>query len=85
MFAGRPCVSTAAEGVADLVEEGMGRIASPENDPAAVAAALREYASDPERVRREGELAAQRARQRFDADVVGLEAERLISAARESR
>ncbi|MGE0066635.1 MAG: glycosyltransferase family 4 protein [Solirubrobacterales bacterium] len=80
MFAGRPCVSTAAEGVAGLVEEGMGKIASPENDPAAVAAALREYADDPERVSREGQRAAERARERFDADVVGAQAERLISA-----
>ena len=80
MLAGRPCVSTAAEGVAGLVEDGVGKVASPENDPGAVAAALREYAEDPERVRREGELAATRARERFGAAEVAARAERLMGA-----
>jgi glycosyltransferase involved in cell wall biosynthesis len=78
MLAGRPCVSTAAEGVADLIEDGLGTIARPENDPAAVAAALLEYAGDPERVRREGALAARRAAERFDSAAVAARAERLI-------
>jgi glycosyltransferase involved in cell wall biosynthesis len=78
MLASRPCVATAAEGVAGLIEEGLGTIVSPENDPAAVAAALSEYAEDPERVRREGALAARRARERFDAAAVAERAERLI-------
>lgn len=80
MLASRPCVSTAAEGVDGLVEPGLGAIADPENDPEAVATALREYAGDPERVRREGDLAARRARERFDAAVVAAQAERLIEA-----
>ena len=78
MLAGRPCVSTGAEGVADLIEDGLGAIVSPENDPEALAAVLRLYDGDPERVRREGALAARRARERFDAAVVAGEAERLI-------
>jgi glycosyltransferase involved in cell wall biosynthesis len=80
MLAARPCVSTAAEGVAGLVEEGLGTIVSPENDPDAVAAVLREYAGDPERVRREGALAARRAGERFGAATVAARAERLILA-----
>jgi glycosyltransferase involved in cell wall biosynthesis len=78
MLAGRPCVSTGAEGVAGLVGDGSGTIAAPENDSGAVAAALRLYEGDPERVRREGELAARRARERFDAAAVAELAERLI-------
>jgi glycosyltransferase involved in cell wall biosynthesis len=80
MLASRPCVSTAAEGVADLIEAGLGTIVTPENDPDAVSAVLREYASDPERVRREGALAARRASERFDAAVVAARAEQLILA-----
>jgi glycosyltransferase involved in cell wall biosynthesis len=78
MLASRPCVSTAAEGVTGLVEEGLGTVVTPENDPDAVAAALREYARDPERVRREGALAALRAGERFDAGTVSVQAERLL-------
>jgi glycosyltransferase involved in cell wall biosynthesis len=80
MLAGRPCVATASEGVVGLIEDGLGTVASPENDPDAVAAALAQYAGDPERVRREGELAARRARERFDAAAVAVDAERLIGA-----
>ena len=80
MLAGRPCVSTAAEGVVGLVGDGVGAVASPENDPDAVAAILREYAEDPERVAREGELAASLARERFDAAAVAARAEQLIGA-----
>jgi len=78
MLASRPCVSTGSEGVADLIEEGLGTIVAPENDPDAVAAVLRRYAADPERVRREGALAALRAGERFDAAKVAERAELLI-------
>jgi len=81
MLAARPCVSTGAEGVADLIEAGTGTIVSPENDPAAVAAALRGYAVDPERVRREGAAAERLARERFDSAAVAELAERLIAGA----
>lgn len=84
MLAGRPCISTGAEGVVGLIEDSYGAIVSPENDPDAVAAALSPYESDPERVRREGELAAKRAVERFDRGVVAAEAERLIEEARGS-
>lgn len=78
MLAGRPCVSTGAEGVVGLIEDSYGAIVSPENDPEAVAAVLRGYEDDPERVRREGELAARRAIERFDRAVVAEQAERLM-------
>ena len=41
MLAGRPCLSTGPEGVADIITPGVGEIAEPEDDPAALAAALR--------------------------------------------
>jgi glycosyltransferase involved in cell wall biosynthesis len=82
MLAERPCVSTGAEGVVGLIEDEFGTIVSPENDPDAVAAALRPYEGDAERVRREGALAAKRATERFDRTVVAAQAERLIEDAR---
>ncbi len=81
MLASRTCVATAAEGVSDLLGDGVGTIAKPENDAVAVAAALAEYAADPERVRREGERAAHRAGERFDASTVAERAESLIGGA----
>lgn len=83
MLAERPCVSTGAEGVRGLLDAGFGAIVSPENDATAVAAVLRRYEGDPERVRREGELAARAARARFDRGVVAARTEELILAARE--
>ncbi len=85
MLAERPCVSTGAEGVVGLIEDEFGAIVSPENDPAAVAAALRPYEGDPERVRREGALAAKRAIERFDRAVVAARAEQLIETAKAVR
>lgn len=81
MLAARPCVSASAEGVVDLIGDGSGTIVAPENDPEAMAAVLREYAADPERVRREGDLAARRAAERFDAAAVAEQAERLLGGA----
>lgn len=80
MLAERPCVSTGAVGVADLIEEEFGTIVSPENDPVALTAVLRAYESDPERVRREGALGAKRAIELFDAATVAELAERLLEA-----
>ncbi len=85
MLAARPCVSTAAEGTAGLIEDGIGKIASPENDAGALAAVLREYAGDPERMRREGDLAAHRAHERFDAASIAARAEELIRECEDGR
>ncbi|HEX3172589.1 MAG TPA: glycosyltransferase family 4 protein [Solirubrobacterales bacterium] len=82
MLAERPCVSTGAEGVADLIRDGFGAIVSPENDPAALAAVLRTYAADPGQVRREGELGARLAREWFDSAVIAEQAEQLIAGGR---
>jgi glycosyltransferase involved in cell wall biosynthesis len=79
MLASRTCISTASEGVAGLFGDGVGAVASPENDPDAVAELLRQYAADPERTRREGALASKRAAARFDAAAVAARAEELIS------
>jgi glycosyltransferase involved in cell wall biosynthesis len=85
MLAERPCVSTGAEGVADLIREDFGAIVSPENDPAALAAVLRVYAADAGQIRREGELGARLAREWFDSGVIAERAERLIEAGRAQR
>jgi glycosyltransferase involved in cell wall biosynthesis len=77
-LAGRPAISTGAMGVSDMITPDIGRIASPENDPSAVAAILRDYMGDPERVAREGELARDRALQTYDAPVVGERIEQLF-------
>jgi glycosyltransferase involved in cell wall biosynthesis len=78
MLAERPCVSTGAEGVVGLIEDSYGAIVSPENDAPALAEVLRRYENDPERVRREGALAAKVAVERFDRTVVAARAERLL-------
>jgi glycosyltransferase involved in cell wall biosynthesis len=78
MLAERPCVSTGAEGVIGLIEDSYGAIVAPENDAEALAAVLRRYEDDPERVRREGALAAKAAVERFDRAVVAERAERLL-------
>ena len=83
MLAERPCVSTGAEGVVGLIQDSYGAIVSPENDAEAVAAVLRRYEGDPERVRREGALAAKVAVERFDRAVVAERAERLLQGERD--
>jgi glycosyltransferase involved in cell wall biosynthesis len=85
MLAERPCVSTGAVGVADLIEDEFGAIVSPENDPDALVAVLGPYEGDLERARREGALARARAVERYDANAVAAQAERLIVAARGGR
>jgi glycosyltransferase involved in cell wall biosynthesis len=77
-LAGRPAVSTGAMGVADMIVGGVGEIASPENDPAAVAAVLRSYMDDPQRLEREGEAARKRAFETYDAPVVAERIERIF-------
>lgn len=78
MLAERPCVSTGAEGVTDLIEEDYGAITSPENDPAALAGVLRRYEDDAELAHRQGKRARERGRELFDSDFVAEKAERLI-------
>lgn len=54
---GLPVIASDAEGAEGLVARGAGSIVSPSHDPRALARVLGEYRDDPERRRREGELA----------------------------
>jgi glycosyltransferase involved in cell wall biosynthesis len=85
MLAERPVVSTGTVGVVGLIEDEFGAIVSPENDPEALAEVLRRYQGDPERVRREGKLAARSAIERFAAPAVAEQAERLLEVERGPR
>ncbi|HET6870942.1 MAG TPA: glycosyltransferase family 4 protein [Solirubrobacteraceae bacterium] len=79
MLASRPCLATADEGVAGLIVPGAGAISSPEHDPAALAALLRDYLDDPDRRAREGATAHSIAGGRFAAPIVAAQIEALIS------
>jgi glycosyltransferase involved in cell wall biosynthesis len=80
-LASRTCVSTGAMGVADMITDGVGEIITPENDPSALAATLREYMQDPDRLAREGAAARERAVQTYDAPVVAERIEQLFREA----
>ena len=54
MLASRPCLSTGAEGVADMITPEFGGITSPENDPASLRALLERFLEDPARGRAGG-------------------------------
>ena len=70
MLAKRPCLSTGAEGVADMITPEIGGIASPENDPEALRALLERYLDDRPRAQREGEAARAYAERTYAAPVV---------------
>jgi colanic acid biosynthesis glycosyl transferase WcaI len=75
----RPVVATAAEGAAGLIEPGTGAIATPEHDPAAVAALFAAYRADPARVAADGQRARALAVARHDSRAVAALAERLLT------
>jgi glycosyltransferase involved in cell wall biosynthesis len=81
MLAGRPVVSTGPEGVADMIEPGMGEIAAPEHDDAALAAVLAGYAADPARIAREGAEGRRLAVERYDGARIAGRIEDLLRAA----
>jgi glycosyltransferase involved in cell wall biosynthesis len=81
MLTERPCVSTGAEGVGDLIDEHVGGVASPEDDPAALADLIAERIADPRSARAAGTRARERARARFDSAAVAERFEQLIDAA----
>jgi len=81
MLAERPCLATGAEGVADMIFPGIGAITEPENDPQALAAAVKSYLDDPARVAREGAQARRQAVDTYDARVVAERIERMWQAA----
>ncbi|MCW3033777.1 MAG: hypothetical protein JWM60_2122 [Solirubrobacterales bacterium] len=70
MLAGRPCLSTGAEGVADMISPEIGGIASPENDPESLRALLVRYLDDPGRAAREGAAARAYAERTYAAPIV---------------
>ncbi len=82
MLAERPCLATGPEGVADLIDEEVGGIASPTDDPSAFAHLIAERAADARGGREMGRRARERARARFDAEVVAERFEELIAASR---
>jgi glycosyltransferase involved in cell wall biosynthesis len=82
MLAERPCLSTGAEGVADMIDPSIGGIAERENDPEALAELIRPYISDPASAVEEGRRARERAVATYSAPVVAETVEGLLEAAR---
>lgn len=81
MLASRPCLSTGAEGVADMITPEFGAIASPENDPTSLRALLERYLDDPRRVELEGAAARAYAERTYAAPVVAERIEDLLRRA----
>jgi glycosyltransferase involved in cell wall biosynthesis len=81
MLASRPCLSTGAEGVADMITPEIGGIASPENDPTSLRALLARYLEDPQRAAREGAAARAHAERTYAAPVVAEMIEGLFDGA----
>jgi glycosyltransferase involved in cell wall biosynthesis len=81
MLASRPCLSTGAEGVADMIRPEFGGIASPENEPESLRALLVRYIDDPARVLREGSAARAYAESTYAAPVVAKRIEGLLDRA----
>jgi glycosyltransferase involved in cell wall biosynthesis len=81
MLASRPCLSTGAEGVADMIMPEFGGISSPENEPDALRALIAPYLDDPARVVREGQAARTYAERTYAAPVVAERIERLLEDA----
>jgi glycosyltransferase involved in cell wall biosynthesis len=81
MLASRPCLSTGAEGVADMIKPEFGGIASPENEPDALRPLISRYLDDPDRLAREGAAARAYAERTYAAPVVAERIERLLEDA----
>ncbi len=81
MLASRPCLSTGAEGVADMIRPEFGGIASPENEPSSLTPLIARYLDDPDRARREGAAARGYAERTYAAEVVAEHIEGLLGSA----
>ena len=79
MLAGRPCLATGREGVADIIQPEFGAITQPENDPAALSALLRKYLEDPDLGLHQGQAARAWAERQYARPVVAAQIERLLS------
>lgn len=78
MLASRPCLSTGAEGVADMIMPEFGGIASPENEPGPLSDLISRYLEDPTRAAIEGTAARAYAEQTYAAPVVAARIEQLF-------
>ncbi|HEY3759769.1 MAG TPA: glycosyltransferase family 4 protein [Solirubrobacteraceae bacterium] len=78
MLASRPCLSTGAEGVADMITPELGGIATPENDPRSLRPLIERYLHDPARIEREGRAARAYAERTYAAPVVAASIEELF-------
>ena len=81
MLAGRPCVATGAEGVADMIGPDFGAICSPENDPEVLVGVLQRYLDDPDMRARHGDAAKSFAQRAYASPVVAERVERLFEQA----
>jgi glycosyltransferase involved in cell wall biosynthesis len=81
MLASRPCLSTGAEGVADMIMPEFGGIASPENEPEPLRSLISGYLDDPVRVATEGAAARAYAERTYAAPVVAARIEQLLEDA----
>jgi glycosyltransferase involved in cell wall biosynthesis len=78
--AGVPAVTTTATGAVDSVVDGETGLAVPPRDPVALEAAVAALAHDPERRRRMGARARQRALDEFSPEVIWAELDQLYRA-----
>jgi glycosyltransferase involved in cell wall biosynthesis len=81
MLASRPCLSTGAEGVSDMIRPEFGGIASPENEAESLRPLLARYIDDPQRLASEGAAARQYAEHTYAAPVVAKQIEGLLDGA----
>jgi glycosyltransferase involved in cell wall biosynthesis len=81
MLASRPCLSTGAEGVSDMITPEIGAIAPVENDPASLRPLIARYLDDPQRVERDGAAARSLAERTYAAPLVAARIEELLDAA----
>jgi glycosyltransferase involved in cell wall biosynthesis len=81
MLASRPCLSTGAEGVADMISPEFGGIAAKENDPRALRELIAPYIGDRELIERQGAAARAHAERTYAAPVVAEFMERLLEDA----
>ena len=70
MDAALPIVATSVGGVPDLIEHGVHGLLVPAEDPLALARAIAEELSDPDRARAMGARASERRRREFDIDTL---------------
>ena len=81
MYLERPVVATAVEGVPELVENGKTGILVPPNQPQALAHAIAELLSDPQKSRQLGEAARRKVEGSFEAKHMLNDLERLYNIA----